>query len=57
MVNLIIKELEKGLDGKVTKFATGAALFRVMKVMAVERSRCFEWLARKLADEIQCRSM
>lgn len=44
-------------SGKVAKFSTGAVLFRVTKVMAVEGSRCFERLARKLADEIRCRSM
>lgn len=56
-VNWIMKDLEKGLNGTMAKFVTGAALFRVIKVTAAEGPRWFEWLARKLADEIQCRSM
>lgn len=55
VVNLIIKDVEKGLNGKMAKFATGAVLFRVTKVTAVEGPRWFEWLGHQLADEIQCR--
>lgn len=42
VVNLIIKDLEKGLNGKMAKFAAGAVLFRVTKVTAVEGPRWFE---------------
>lgn len=47
VVNLAVKEVRKGLDGKMAKFATGTALLRVIKVMAAAGPRRFECLAHK----------
>lgn len=47
VINLAIKDVRKGLDGKMAKFATGTALLRVIKVMAAAGPRCFECLAHK----------
>jgi len=49
VVNLIIKDLKKGLNRKVEKFALGAALFRVI---ITGQNHGTVWVGRDLKDHL-----